>query len=63
MPGTEVSIMEQRRQFVMLASSAEGNISELCRRFGISRQTSYKWLERSAACDVDLADRSRRPLR
>lgn len=55
--------MEQRREFVMLASSADANISELCRRFGISRQTGYKWLRRSAAGDVDLADRSRRPLR
>lgn len=64
MPWMEMSIMEQRREFVMLASSSAAvNISELCRRFGISRQTGYKWLRRSAAGDVDLADRSRRPLR
>ena len=55
--------MEQRREFVMLASCEGANISELSRRFGISRQTGYKWLGRYAGGDADLADRSRRPLR
>ena len=47
---------DQREEFVRLASQAEANVSELCRRFGISRKTGYKWLSRD-----ELADRSRRP--
>jgi transposase InsO family protein len=37
-------------------------ISDLCRRYGISRKTAYKWLKRHQADGVEgLADRSRRP--
>ena len=63
MPWGEVSIMDQRREFVMLGSLEGANLSELCARFGISRQTGYKWLGRSRSGPVDFADRSRRPLR
>jgi transposase InsO family protein len=35
-------------------------MSELCRRFGVSRKTGYKWIERSALGPV-ADDRSRRP--
>jgi transposase InsO family protein len=39
-------------------------MSELCRRFGISRKTGYKWLGRvKGAGAAGLADRSRRPRR
>lgn len=39
-------------------------MSELCRRFRISRKTGYKWRDRADAADPDgLADRSRRPRR
>ncbi|HHN68175.1 MAG TPA: IS481 family transposase [Thermopetrobacter sp.] len=58
----EVSIMDQRREFVMFASRDDANISELCRRFGISRTTGYKWLHRAGAGEESFADRSRRPL-
>lgn len=61
MPWREMSVMDQRREFVVLAMQAGANRSELCRRFGISRETGYKWLRRSAAGDAALADRSRRP--
>lgn len=61
-PWNEISIMEQRREFVALASHEGANISELCRRFGISRQVGYKWLGRFSGRDEDLSDRSRRPL-
>lgn len=63
MPWSEVSIVDQRREFVMLGSLEGANISALCTRFGISRQTGYKWLGRSRSPELDLADRSRRPLR
>jgi transposase InsO family protein len=62
MPWREVSVMDQRREFVRLALQEGVNRSELCRRFGISRQIGYKWLGRFAAGgDKALADRSRRP--
>ncbi len=32
--------------FVMAVAAKEGNIAELCRRFGISRQTGYEVIER-----------------
>jgi transposase InsO family protein len=60
MPWHEVSIMEQRREFVELAMQEGANRRELCRRFGINPDTGYKWLGRWAA-NGELADRSRRP--
>ncbi len=44
----EVSSMSQREEFVVLASVEGANVSELCRRFGVSRKTGYKWLSRYA---------------
>jgi transposase InsO family protein len=60
MPWREVSVMDQRREFVRLANQEGANRRELCRRFGISPEVGYKWLGRFAA-DGELADRSRRP--
>ena len=60
MPWSEVSVMDQRREFVRLAMQAGVNRRELCRRFGISPDIGYKWLGRFA-CNGELADRSRRP--
>jgi transposase InsO family protein len=50
-------VIDQRAEFVALARQVESNIAELCRRFGISRKTGYKWLGRDS-CD----EASRRPL-
>ena len=61
MPWWKVSIMDQRREFVALASLEGSNRRELCRRFGISAQTGYKWLSRAGEEAADLRDRSRRP--
>jgi transposase InsO family protein len=61
MPWQEVSIMDQRREFVGLAMQDGANVRELCRRFGISPDVGYKWLRRWKAGDRELADRSRRP--
>jgi len=60
MPWREVSIMDQRREFVRLAMVEGTNRRELCRRFGIHPDTGYKWLGRWTA-EEELADRSRRP--
>jgi len=61
MPWVEVSTVDQRREFVALASLEGANRRELCRRFGISAQTGYKWLSRANEEAADLRDRSRRP--
>lgn len=62
MPWKAVTVMSQRKEFVSLASAEHANISELCRRFDISRRTGYKWIERfRAEGDSGMADRSRRP--
>ncbi|HET7034717.1 MAG TPA: IS481 family transposase [Thermomicrobiaceae bacterium] len=52
--------MSERQEFVAFARQDGANIAALCRRFGISRKTGYKWLGRAAAAQP-LADRSRRP--
>jgi transposase InsO family protein len=61
MPWREVSVMDQRREFVRLALQDGVNRRELCRRFGIHPAVGYKWLARLKAGDTELADRSRRP--
>ena len=61
MPWREVSVMEERREFVRLAMQEGANRRELCRRFGIHPDTGYKWLDRFTAGDAELCDRSRRP--
>ena len=62
MPWKEVTRMSQRLEFVTLARKGGSHLTEICRRFGISRKIGYKWLERY---DVEgilgLQDRSRRP--
>jgi len=62
MPWKEESIMSLRREFVELASQSRVNISQLCRRFQISREVGYKWLKRYREEGLPgLVDRSRRP--
>jgi transposase InsO family protein len=62
MPWKDCSIMSIREEFVVLASVDDANVSSLCRRFGISRRTGYKWIARHRVGGAaGLADRSRRP--
>jgi transposase InsO family protein len=65
MPWLETDVRDQRIQFVLAARRSGANVSALCRAFGISRKTGYKWLrrERAAGSVAVLADRSRRPHR
>jgi transposase-like protein len=41
----EVSMADLRREFVLLALLSGTNVSALCERFGISRQTGHLWLQ------------------
>ena len=62
MPWEEVSVMSQRKEFVRLAQGEDANLRELCRGFGISPMTGYKWLERFRIGGEDgLIDLTRRP--
>ena len=49
MPWKVESLMSCRREFVTFAGQPDANLSSLCRRFGISRKTGYKWLARGRA--------------
>jgi transposase InsO family protein len=54
--------MSNRLEFISFASQANANIAGLCRRFGVSRKTAYKWLDRwRQGGNAALADRSCRP--
>src|SRR4029079_19276184 len=64
--------MKERTKFVLewerRWNEAEGgpiNMAEVCRMFGISRQTGYKWVERYRIAGMKthaVIERSRRPL-
>lgn len=50
------------REFVELAEKREEPFAALCARFGVSRKTGYKWLNRfRAAGEAGLRQRSHRP--
>jgi len=62
MPWKERSVMSERLEFIKLAQQNCRNLSQLCKEFGISRKTGYKWLRRFQEEGLaGLADRSRRP--
>ncbi len=62
MPWKEVLSMDQKTQFVSEYLRDTISFSELCDRYGISRKTGYKWIDRyHAEGPAGLADRSRRP--
>lgn len=46
MPWKETCPMKERVAFIEAWLSREFSLSELCRRFGISRKTGYKWIAR-----------------
>jgi transposase InsO family protein len=46
MPWKNESLYEQRLKFVREVQANEISLSELCRRWSISRKTAYKWLAR-----------------
>lgn len=60
MPWSETSPMRERTRFVMEREEGYFTITELCERFGVSRKTGYKWLERfEEEGPVGLEDRPR----
>lgn len=62
MPWKEMDSMSIRKEFVTMALQPGRNIRGLCRQYGISSRTAYKWLARfRAEGEAGLAARSRRP--
>ena len=59
MPWECRTVENQRKEFAQAAVCCN-NFSALCREFGITRHTGYKWRERYAA-QQPLTDQSRRP--
>lgn len=54
--------MEERFKFIQEYQSDEWSLAELCRRYGVSRQTGYKWVERYEGAGLEgLRDQSRAP--
>ena len=63
MPWKAACPLEQRMPFVIERRSGTMSMTALCRAFGISRQTGYKWAKRFELADssCSLQELSRRP--
>lgn len=61
MPWKCRSVETVRKEFVAKATMGDESISELCRQYGISRPTAYKWIERYRNGE-GLSDKSHEPL-
>ena len=59
MPWESRTVEEQREGFVKAAQQSR-NFSALCREYGITRKTGYKWVKRYEEGEL-LSDRSREP--
>lgn len=60
MPWKEKTVEDLRKEFSEAAESCT-NFSSLCREFGITRATGYKWVKRFEN-NEDLSNRSKRPI-
>ena len=56
------TVEDRRREFVALSEAGGLGMRALCRRFGVSAPTGYKWLARHKAGE-SLTDQPRRPKR
>lgn len=64
MPWEERTPMAERKRFIEDVEQGEESVAALCRRYGVSRKTGYKWLKRyREEGESGLQDRSRRPHR
>src|ERR1700753_2377575 len=62
MPWKETRIMDQRLQFLASYQKEEMSVADLCRAYGISRPTAYRWINRYNETGPEgLVDRSSRP--
>src|SRR5258705_1822181 len=62
MPWKESRIVDQRLQFLSSYQKEEMSVSDLCREFGVSRPTGYRWINRYKEVGPEgLLDLSRKP--
>src|SRR5262245_31004375 len=62
MPWKEQRIVSQREAFIRAHLQDRSSMAELCREFGISRKTGYKWTQRFLDGGIpNLVDRLRAP--
>ena len=63
MPWRSSSVADERINFVVAARTGSRSVSELCRAYGVSRPTGYRWLHRyyETGSLTGLVERSRRP--
>lgn len=63
MPWESTDVSEQRVKFMVRAESGKENMTALCRWFGISRSTGYRWRKRFADAKslAAVGELSRRP--
>lgn len=60
MPWETKTVMEKRLAFITEIEAQQETFSAVCRKYGISRKTGYKWVNRAAE-GLPLCDQSRRP--
>jgi putative transposase len=59
MPWRETHAMDERMSFIVDMQREESSLAALCRRYGVSRKTGYKWIDRFEAFGLEgLKDRS-----
>jgi putative transposase len=64
MPWKETSTMDAKVAFILDWKSQKHQMTELCARYGVSRKTAYKWVNRYLEVGPDgLWDRSHAPRR
>lgn len=62
MPWKDSRVVDERMKFVAAFYDGDRSMTELCRRFGVSRKTGYKWVARYESEELSgLLDRSRAP--
>lgn len=63
MPWRRTDVGEQRIEFVVRAASGKERMAGLCREFGVSRPTGYRWRRRfeQGGSVTAVVERSRRP--
>lgn len=64
MPWKDTCAMSEKQNFIKQWSRGDLTMTALCRKFGISRQTGYKWVDRwrdFGCCDEALAEFTRTP--
>ena len=62
MPFAETHVMEEKKRFIEEAHRSVRSFAAVCDRYGISRKTGYKWMDRwRRAGPVGLESRASRP--